>query len=228
MDVLLILLAVRDPGGFRHGAGDAAVLTQRLDRRTCGKRALLRVGVRAIGRGSRMNCTRSVRLSAACCWAWRGGGRYVCLTSALRSAGARPSSFRPMSRRPISRSKGPDFSGLHLARLRGLYRHFSHGAAHANELADRQSQPRAGFGERLRGFTRQDLCDRLRSVSILIELLLPFLKDAVPAASDVAAMQRLLPVLRYIDEHLGEEVHNDGLAKLSIPVPSIFATCLPN
>jgi AraC-like DNA-binding protein len=78
------------------------------------------------------------------------------------------------------------------------------------------------FRQLIHGFTRQDLCGRLRSVSILIELLLPFLKGATPAASDVAAMQRLLPVLRYIDEHLGEEIHNDNLARLLYLSPKYF------
>lgn len=78
------------------------------------------------------------------------------------------------------------------------------------------------FRQLIRGFTRHDLCDRLRSVSILIELLLPFLKGAAPAASDVVTMQRLLPVFRYIDEHLGEEIHNDDLAQLLYLSPKYF------
>lgn len=78
------------------------------------------------------------------------------------------------------------------------------------------------FRQLIRGFARHDLGDRLRSVSILIELLLPFLRGSSPATADVVKMQRLVPVLRYIDEHLGEQIHNDALAHLLYLSPKYF------
>jgi AraC-like DNA-binding protein len=78
------------------------------------------------------------------------------------------------------------------------------------------------FRQLIRGFRRQDLSSRLSSTAILVEFLVPFLKGAAPVRTGVVAIQRLLPVLRYIDEHLREEITNDDLARLLYLSPKYF------
>lgn len=92
---------------------------------------------------------------------------------------------------------------------------------------DQMSLPVSGaavsrFRRLIRSFLQEDLCERLRSMSILIELLLPFLKESMESEDHVVAIDRLLPVLRYIDDHLGERMENEELARLLYLSPKYF------
>lgn len=89
-------------------------------------------------------------------------------------------------------------------------------------MTGRSTRSLSNFKEMIRGFHSAEPSRQLKATSILVDLLAPFLADTDPHEGAPIGLRRLIPAMRYLEEHLADRVKSQDLARLLNVSPRYF------